>query len=54
MKPDSVLKEVWKVKDALAAKDNYDVSTMFRKLRETQQTSGRKYVRFKPRKPKGA
>ncbi len=54
MKPDPVLKEVWKVKDALAAKHNYDVDAMFRDLRQIQKTSGRKYVRFKPRRVEAA
>lgn len=52
MKPDAVLKEVWKAKDDLAAKHNYDVDAMFRELRQTQKTSGRKYVRLQPRKTK--
>ena len=52
MKPDAVLKEVWKAKDKLAAKYNYDVDAMFRDLQERQKTSGRKYVYPKPRKAK--
>ena len=50
MKADAVLEEVWKIKDTLAAKHNYDVATLFRDLRKREKSSGRKYVRLKPRK----
>ncbi|MBI5386601.1 MAG: hypothetical protein HZA90_18170 [Verrucomicrobia bacterium] len=51
---DEILEEVWKAKDALAAKYNYDIHAMFRDLREREKTSGAKYVRLKPRKLKVA
>ena len=54
MKVDLVLKEIWKAKDKLAAKYNYDVDAMFRDLQARQKTSGRKYVYPKPRKLKAA
>ena len=50
MKPDPVLEELWKTKDALAAKHNYDVAALFRDLRKREKAPGRKYVRLKPRK----
>jgi hypothetical protein len=36
--------EVWRVKDALAARYNYSVAAMFADLREREQTSGHHYV----------
>lgn len=51
MKPDPILAEVWRVKDKLSAEANYDVTTLFKQLKETERTSGRKYVSFEPRKP---
>ena len=49
-----ILEEVWRVKDALAAKYNYDVRAMFRDLREREKTSGHRYVDFsKPRRKTG-
>jgi len=50
MNKDSVLREVWKAKDDLAAKFNYDVNAMFRDLQARQAVSRRKYVYPKPRK----
>lgn len=41
---DEILEEVWRVKDALAAKYNYSVAAMFADLREREKTSGRHYV----------
>ena len=51
MKPDPILAEVWRTKDKLAAEVNYDVATLFQKLRETERTSGHNYVSLEPRKP---
>jgi hypothetical protein len=51
--PDPLLKEIWEVKDALAARDNYNADTLFQRLRQLQQSSGRHYVDFKPQ-PAGA
>jgi len=41
---DEILEEVWRTKDALAAKYNYSVAAMFPDLREREKTSGRHYV----------
>lgn len=41
---DEILEEVWRVKDALAAKYNYSVAAMFADLRAREKTSGRHYV----------
>ncbi|NJM54763.1 MAG: hypothetical protein HC841_01485 [Verrucomicrobiae bacterium] len=51
MQPDPVLAEVWRAKDNLASEANYDVATLFKQLRETEHTSGRKYVSLESRKP---
>jgi hypothetical protein len=51
MKPDPILAEVWRTKDKLAAEVNYDVATLFARLRETERTSGRNYVSLEPKKP---
>lgn len=39
-----ILEEIWQVKDALAAKHNYNVDAMFRDLRKREKTSGCRYV----------
>lgn len=41
---DEILEEVWRAKDALAAKYNYSVAAMFADLREREKTSSRHYV----------
>ena len=47
----AILEEIWRVKDALAAKYNYDIDAMFRDLREREKTSGHRYVDLsKPRR----
>ncbi len=51
---DAVLEEVWKAKDTLAAKFNYDVDAMFRDLQAREKTSKRKYVRLKAHKARTA
>jgi hypothetical protein len=49
-----ILKEIWRAKDALSAKYNYDVDAMFRDLREREKTSGHRYVDLsKPRRKSG-
>lgn len=46
-----ILEELWRVKDELAAKHNYDINAMFRDLREREKTSGHRLVDFsKPRR----
>jgi hypothetical protein len=39
-----ILEEIWRVKDALAAKYDYNIDAMFRDLRAREKTSGRRYV----------
>ena len=41
---DEILEEVWRVKDALAAKYNHSVAAMFTDLRAREKISGRRYV----------
>ena len=41
---DEILEEVWRVKDALAAKFNHSVVAMFADLRAREKISGRHYV----------
>jgi hypothetical protein len=49
-----ILEEIWRVKDALAAKYNYNIEAMFRDLREREKTSGHRYVDLsKPRRKAG-
>ncbi len=45
---DPVIREVWAVKDAMAADCGYDVQELFRRIRARQDTSGREYVRLTP------
>ena len=48
---DEVLEEVWKVKDALASRYNYDLDAMFRAMRVREKRSGHKLASFaKPRR----
>jgi hypothetical protein len=46
MRPDPIVEEVRKVRDALAARFNYDLEAIFRDLREKEKESGRSYVTF--------
>lgn len=48
-----ILKEVWAVKDALAAKHGYSIDVLFAHLREREKTSGRRYVDFSKPARKG-
>lgn len=41
---DSIIAEVWAVRDGIAARSNYDVDVIFRRIREMQDESGRDYV----------
>jgi hypothetical protein len=41
-----ILKEIWAVKDAFAAKHHYSIDELFRDLREREKTSGHRYVDF--------
>ncbi len=49
MKGDSVLEELWRVKEAHAAKYDYDVRAMGEALMAQQDKSGRKVVSPRPR-----
>mgnify|MGYP000557267985 CR=1 FL=1 len=48
---DPIVEEVRKVRQALAAKFDYDVDAIWRDLREQQARSGRKIVSFPPKRP---
>ena len=46
---DPIVAEVRKVREAHAAKFNYDLEAICRDLKSKERTSGRKYVRFQSR-----
>ena len=46
---DSIIAEVHQVRDANAARFNYDVAKIFRDTRARQEKSDRKFVRYPPR-----
>lgn len=46
---DPIISEVRAVRDAHAARFNYDVTAIFRDIRRMQNKSGRKYVRLPAR-----
>ena len=46
MTNDSILEEMWKTKDALAAKFDYDLRAMVRDMRSREKRSGHKLVSF--------
>lgn len=46
---DPVIRELWAVKDAMAADCGYDVQELFRRIRARQEASGRDYVRLPQR-----
>ncbi|MEX2172954.1 MAG: hypothetical protein WD872_01245 [Pirellulaceae bacterium] len=43
---DPIVDEVRRIRDAHAAKFNYDPQAIFRDIKEQEQRSGRKYVSF--------
>jgi hypothetical protein len=47
---DPIVEEVRKVRDALAARFNYDLNALFDHLKELERTSGRKYVSYPPKR----
>lgn len=49
--PDSVIAEVHAVRDAYAARFDYDVGRMFRDLQARQRASDHKYVCLPARRP---
>ena len=46
---DPIVAEIRKVREAHAAKFNYDLEAIYRDLKSKERTSGRKYVRSQPR-----
>ena len=50
MKDDPIVAEVHAVRDELAAQCGYDLKEILRQLRQRQASSGRKYVRYPPRR----
>ena len=51
MKPDPILEEIWRIKDALAAQHNYDVRALAAALRKEQAAGDRKVVSPPDRSP---
>ncbi len=47
---DPIVEEVRKVREAHAAQFNYDLDAIVRDLKEREQSSGRTYVSFPPRR----
>ena len=50
MRNDPIVAEVRAIRDELAAQCGYDIKEIFRKLREQQDESGLKYVRYPARR----
>ena len=48
MKDDPIVAEVRAIRDQLAEQCGYDLTELFRQLRQQQAISGRKYVRYPP------
>ncbi|MHB1422063.1 MAG: hypothetical protein ACYC3I_02475 [Gemmataceae bacterium] len=46
---DPIVDEVRRVRDAHAARFNYDLDAIFRDIKEQEKKSGRKFVSFAPR-----
>ena len=47
---DPIVDEVRRIRDAHAARFNYDLDAIFRDIKEQEKKSGRKFVSFPPRK----
>ena len=47
---DSIIAEVWTVRDEHAARFDYDVAEIFRDIRAMQDASGSEYVRYPARR----
>ena len=45
---DPIVDEVRQIRDAHAARFNYDLDAIFRDIKEQEQKSGRKFVSFAP------
>ena len=50
MKDDPIVAEVHAIRDELARQCGYDLKEIFRRLRQQQSSSGRRYVRYPPRR----
>ena len=50
---DPIIAELRAVREAYAARFDYDVEAMFRDIRARQEASGREYVRLSARRPTG-
>ena len=48
--PDPVIAEVRAVRDRFAARADYDMGAIFRRIRELQHDSGREYVSYPARR----
>ena len=48
---DPIVDEVRRVRDAHAAKFDYDLRAIFRDLKAKEAASGREYLRYEPRRP---
>ena len=51
MHEDDVLKEVWRIKDEIAAEHGYDIHALAQSLREDEGKDGRKVVTLSPKRP---
>ena len=49
---DPIVDEVRRVRDAHAARFNYDLDAIFRDIKEQEKRSGRKFASFPPRRVK--
>ena len=49
MRGDPVIEELWRIKDEIAARYNYDVRAMGKALQEAERRSGRRVVSPPPR-----
>jgi hypothetical protein len=50
MLKDPIVEEVRKVRDEHAARFKYDLKAICRDLKEQERASGRRYVRFEPKR----
>ncbi len=50
MQDDPIVEEVRKVREAYAAKFNYDLEAIFQDLKRQERESGRTFVSFPPRR----
>ena len=50
---DPIIAELRAIREAYAARFNYDVGAMFRDIRARQEASGREYVRLSARRATG-